>query len=223
MKLSDTTLDILKNFSGINPNILFKTGSTLSTIAEAKNIVATAQIEEKFPRDFGVYDLTEFIAALSLMDSADLEFGSDSVTITDGNASVKFFYSPAELLTVPGKTISMPKCELKLLLSEDVISRIKKAASVLGHATFEISGKSGVVTLSVLDQKNVTANRYSIIVDKENECKEPFSFVMVIGNLKLIPGDYEVSISSKFISHFKNKSTPVEFYIALEKTSTFGS
>ena len=223
MKLSDTTIEILKNFSGINPNMVFKPGSTISTIAEAKNVMASATIAENIPQEFGVYDLNEFLNTLTLVEGAELEFGKSSLTIADQNTSVEYFYSSPEVLTAPTKAVTMPKADVQIVLTADIINRIKKAASVLGHPTLEIAGKKGVVTIRVVDTKNSTANKYSITVDEKNACKENFSFVMVIGNLKMLPGDYTVAISSKLISHFKNNSTPVEYFIALEKTSTFGS
>ena len=117
----------------------------------------------------------------------------------------------------------MPKAEVKFTLSAAMINKIKKAASVLGHATLQITGEDGKITLSVSDVKNASANKYSMIIDEDNSCKETFSFIMVIGNLKMMPGDYNVAISSKLISHFENTTIPVEYWIALEKTSTYGS
>lgn len=223
MKLSETTIDILKNFSAINPNMVFKEGATLATIAEAKNIMASATIEERIPREFGIYDLNEFLSTISLVENPDLDFGKDSITVSDGNASIEYFYSSPEVLTAPTKTVTMPKADVKVILTADTINKIKKAAAVLGHPTLQISGKNGVVSCQVIDLKNKTANKYSIVVDEKNACKEVFSFVIVIGNLKMLPGDYTVSISSKLISHFKNATTPIEYWIALEKDSTFGS
>ncbi len=222
MKLSDNTVDILKNFSAINPNMLFRPGSTISTIAEAKNIVASAKISEQIPSEFGIFDLTQFLSTISLLENPELEFTDSSVMVRDGNASIQYYYSSPDVLTVPNKTVNMPNAEVVFNLSSDMISKIKRAASVLGHPTLQILGSKGKITLQIVDLKNPTANKYTIVIDEKNACNEVFSFVMVIGNLKMMAGDYVVSISSKLISHFKNTSTPVEYWIALEKTSTFG-
>lgn len=221
MKLSEQTIDVLKNFAAINPNMVFKPGKSISTIAEAKNIVAIATITEEIPSAFGIYDLTEFLSTLSLVDEPELEFTKDSVVIKENKTSIQYFYSAPELLTAPTKQVTMPKADVTLVLSADIINKIKKAASVLGHATLEINGKNGVVTVNVADLKNATANKYAVVVDESNACKNDFSFVMVIGNLKMLPGDYKVSISSKLISHFQNTSAAVEYFIALEKSSTY--
>jgi hypothetical protein len=223
MKLSETTIDILKNFSAINPNMVFKEGNTVATIAEAKNIMASATIEERITREFGIYDLNEFLSTISLISDPTLDLGKDSITVRDDSSSIEYFYSSPEVLTAPTKNVSMPKAEVKVTLTADQINKIKKAASVLGHPTLQFSGKNGVVTAQIIDLKNKTANKYSVVIDEKNACKEVFSFVIVIGNLKMLPGDYTVSMSSKLISHFKNNSIPVEYWIALEKDSTFGS
>ena len=222
MKLSPQTIELLKNFSSINPNIIFRIGNTISTVAEAKNIFATATITESIDKQFGIYELNEFLATLDLVDDPELELTEDSVLIRDGKTLIRYFYSAQDLLTSPTKGITMPKAELKLQLSGDVLSKIRRAAAVFGHSTLAIEGSGGVVTISVVDPKNTTANKYSITVDETNTCQETFSFTMVIGNLKLIPGDYDVSISSKLISHFKHTTLPLEYFLALEKTSTFG-
>ncbi len=222
MKLSDNTVDILKNFSAINPNMLFRPGSTISTIAEAKNIVASAKISEQIPAEFGIFDLTQFLSTISLLENPELEFTDSSVMVRDGNASIQYYYSSPDVLTVPNKTVNMPNADVVFNLSSDMISKIKRAASVLGHPTLQILGSKGKITLQIVDLKNPTANKYTIVIDEKNACNEVFSFIMVIGNLKMMAGDYVVSVSSKLISHFKNTSTPVEYWIALEKTSTFG-
>ncbi len=223
MKLSETTIDLLKNFAAINPNMVFKPGQTISTIAEAKNILATAKITETIDQQFAIYDLTEFLSALALVDEPTLEFEEKSLVIKEGATSIRYAFAEPELLTAPTKEVKFPGADVKLTLTDSTLSKIKKAASVFGHATLSIKGDGGKVTLSVFDEKNSAANVYSIVIDENNECKEPFSFVIVIGNLKMLPGDYTVEISSRLISKFQNNSIDVSYYIALEKTSTFGN
>lgn len=224
MNLSDTTLDILKNFSTINPNMLFRPGRTISTIAEAKNIMASASIEETIPQEFGIYDLTEFLSTLSLIQSPELDFGEDSLMIREKNASVRYFYSDKSLLTTPTKSVVMPaNSEVQITITESALNSVKRAAAVLGHPNLEISGQGGKISLQVVDPKNPTANKYSIVIDENNSCTDTFSFIVVIGNLKILPGDYSVTISSKLISHFKHATIPVQYWIALEKTSSFKS
>lgn len=224
MELSQSTLDVLKNFSGINQNLLIKTGSTIKTISEAKNVVATAEVAEEFPQQMGIYDLNEFIGVLGLVDSPALKFADGYVNVgdTSGRSQVKYFFSPEETLTSPTKDINMPSAEVTFVLDGETMSKIKRAASTLGHSELSISAKDGVLQLSVIDTANSTSNSYVIDVEGTFESNAVFNFIVNIANLKMLPGDYEVSISSKLISEFKNKDLNIRYWVALEKSSTFG-
>jgi hypothetical protein len=222
MKLSEQTIEILKNFSTINPNLVFKKGKVLQTITEAKNILASATIQEEFPHTFGIYDLTEFLASLSLVEDPSLSFNESSVSISGGKTSLEYYYSPLNLLTTPQKQVNMPDAEVTFKFTEVLLNKIRRASSVLGHTSLQILGEEGKISLNVIDPKTPSSNKYSVIADENNSCKEAFSFIAVVGNLKMIPGDYTISISSKLISHFKHSALPVDYWMALEKTSTFG-
>ena len=224
MELNENTLTVLKNFSGINPNLLIRQGTTVKTISEARNVVATAVVEQEFPQDFGIYDLSEFIGVLSLVDVPRLKFAEEYVTVGDstGRSKVKYFFSPEETLTTPQKDIIMPESEVKFTLTNDTLNKIKRAASALGHDEVSITGKDGVISLSVVDSQNSTSNAFSIDIDGEYPEGVDFNFVLNISNLKIITGDYDVQISSKRISTFKHKELNVQYWIALEKTSSYG-
>jgi hypothetical protein len=225
MIISDETLNVLKNFASINPNLVFKPGQQLKTISEAKTILARATIVEDFPQEFGVYDLNEFLSVYSLIEDPALEFEAKSVLIKNQSGvatqKIKYFFSEADILTTPQKDIQMPDPEVGVNLEEDVLNQIRKAAAVLGHSELSIQGKDGVITASVVDTRDSTSNLFEIELDKDNSCRNEFNFVVSIPNLKLLPGDYFVSISSKLISNWTNSNYPVEYFIALEKSSTF--
>lgn len=222
MELNENTLSIMKNFAGINQNLLVQQGSTIKTISEARNVVSTAVVDQEFPQQFGIYDLNEFIGVLGLVDKPNLQFAEESVTVSDstGRSKVKYFFSPEETLTSPTKDINMPEPEVKFTLDNDTLNKLKRAASTLGHSEVSIRPSNGVLSLAVVDNQNSTSNAYSIDVD--GEFTGEFNFVLSIANLRILPGDYEVSISSKLISEFKHKELNVRYWIALEKTSTFG-
>ena len=223
MNLSNDTLNVLKNFATINPNLVFKPGLKLKTISESKTILASATIVEDFPQEFGVYDLNEFLSVLSLIDQPTLEFEDKSVLIKSGNSSqqIRYFFSEADILTTPQKEIQMPDPELGVNIEEDKLNQIRKAAAVLGHTELSLTGNNGLITASVLDTKDSTSNVFEIELDKDNSCKNEFQFVVSIPNLKLLPGDYFVSISSKLISNWTNSNYPVDYFIALEKNSSY--
>lgn len=222
MELSDNTLQVLKNFSTINQNVMIRAGNTIKTISEARNVLATAVVDVEFPQDMGIYDLNEFLGVLNLVDTPRLKFGDGFTTISDstGRSKVKYFFSPEETLTTPQKDINMPDADVKFTLDNDTLNKLKRAASALGHDEVTISGKNGVLSLSVVESQNSTSNAFSIDIDGDFG-EAVFNFVLNISNLKILPGDYDVSISSKLISNFSHKELNINYWIALEKTSTF--
>lgn len=222
MELNENTLNIMKNFATINQNLLVQQGNTIKTINEARNVVSTAVLDQEFAQQFGIYDLNEFIGVLGLVDTPNLKFDDESVSVSDstGRSKVKYFFSPEETLTSPTKDINMPDPEVKFTLDNDTLNKLKRAASTLGHSEVSIRPSNGVLSLAVVDNENSTSNTYSIDVD--GEFSGNFNFVLSIANLKILPGDYDVHISSKLITEFKHKELNVRYWIALEKTSTFG-
>jgi hypothetical protein len=220
MKISSETINILKNFSGINANLVFKPGKELKTLSEAKTIMATASTLEDFPIEFGVYDLNEFLSLFSLMDQPNLDFSDKFLTMSDGSQKIKYFYSEIDILTQPTKDINMPDCEVVLDISSDNLDKIRKAAAVLGHSELSFKSDGGSVVACVFNEKDATANTFDIDLGTTSE--ETFNYVFSISNLKMLQGDYKVSISSKLISNWKHSAAPLDYFIALEKSSSFG-
>ena len=218
MKLSTETISVLKNFSTINANLMVKSGSSLSTMSAMKNIVAKADVTEEFPSDFAIYDLNEFLSALSLFGKPDLEFNDDFVIITEEGTSksLKYWYSDPSVVTTPSKEISMPSTELTFNLSSDTLNEITKAAAVIGVPDMALSGGKLMVT----DKKNSTANAYETSLDVGSVDAE-YKFWFKVENLKVMPGAYDVEVSSKKISHFTNTKLGVQYWIALEPESSF--
>ena len=222
MKLSSNTTSVLKNFASINQNLVIKEGKEITTMSAMKNIVARAEVEEEFPQEVAIYDLNEFLSALSLFKNPNLEFQDTYVNITEENnpkTSLKYFYSDPSVVTTPNKMITMPSNEVTFTLESATLSNITKAAAVIGSADLVLENSSGTPSLTVKDKKNDTANSYSMGVDTKGEGK--FSFFFKVENLKLIDGKYTVEVSSKNISHMKNESTPIEYWIALEPESNY--
>ena len=220
MKLTTETISVLKNFSTINANLMVKAGSSLSTMSAMKNIVAKADVTEEFPSDFAIYDLNEFLSALSLFGKPDLEFGNDFVIITEEGTSksLKYWFSDPSVVTTPSKEISMPSTELTFNLSSDTLNEITKAAAVIGVPDMALSGGKLMVT----DKKNSTANAYETSLDV-GDVDADYKFWFKVENLKLIQGSYDVQVSSKNISHFKNSTGNVEYFIALEPESAYNA
>ena len=227
MKLSNETVTVLKNFSTINQNLVIKSGNSISTMSAMKNIVAKAEVSEDFPRDFAIYDLNEFLAALSLFDKPDLDFKEDFVVVTENGSATKFlkyWYSDPSVVTTPSKEVTMPSCEVSFSLSSNILSDVQKAAAVIGVPDMVLEAMSiGKAILKVTDKKNDTANDYAVGIDVTNEDGKdlPYKFWFKVENLKLLSGTYNVEVSSKNISYFKNTNVDIEYWIALEPESKY--
>ena len=220
MNLSDQTLTILKNFAGINNSILVKEGTKLRTISVAKNILAEAVIDEEFPRDFAIYDLNQFLNGLGLHQDPDLDFGQESyITIKEGKRRVKYFYAdPAVIISPPDKDITLPSEDVRFQLDNTVMEKLLKAAAVYQLPDLSAVGEAGVIKLVVRDKKNDTSNEFAIVV---GETDKEFVFNFKVENIRIIPGAYNVVLSSKLLSEFTNENLELKYYIALEPDSTF--
>ena len=220
MKLSDSTLAVLKNFAGINNSILVKKGNQLRTISVAKNILAEAEIPEDFPRDVAIYDLNQFLNGLSLHQDPNLDFTEDShITIKEGKRRVKYFYAdPQVIIAPPDKEINLPTQEICFQLESNSLEKLVKAASVYQLPDLSVIGKNNEIHMVVRDKKNDTSNEYSIYV---GETDSTFELNFKMENIKIIPGPYDVVISSKLLSAFTNKQYNLKYFIALEPDSTF--
>lgn len=216
MKLSKETVALFKNFAGINSNLLLKSGNKLATISAQKNVMADATVIETFP-DFGIYDLNEFMGAMSLFEDPELEFKDKYVIIKQGNMNIKFFAADASVLTAPQKAITFPEAEINFNMSATMLNMIHKTASVLRAADISIVGDGSVITAVVGDKKNATGNSFSEPVGTTDK---KFKINLKVENLKMLPGDYSVSVSSKKISRFKGAGDLV-YYVAVEADSTF--
>ena len=221
MKLNATTHDILKNFSEINTNILIKPGSELSTISTMRNIFAKATISEPFDSEFGIYDLNEFLSVVSSLNKPELTLEDKYMTISaeGSRAKAKYFYSDPSVLVSPTKEVNMPEADVTFSLLESHLTELKKMAAILKTPDLALVGiKGGDIILKVCDKKNDTSNNFDIVVGEG--ATADYTFYFKVENLKMLSGDYDVSVSSKSISHFKNKKLPIEYWIALEPDST---
>jgi hypothetical protein len=227
MKLSNHTLSVLRNFATINPNILVQENTNqLKTISEYKNIMATADIDETINATFGIYDLNEFLAAVNLLTDPDFDFDSTMIQMHDSQreSSLTYICAASEILTYPQKEIQNPEYEVTLTIQQEVITGLKKAASVFGFDTFQIvKGKdSSDVLFRVCDVQNKSSNTYSEKVGEVNS-EAAFNFDFLISNLKCIQDDYDVHLSSQYISCWETKRNAITYWIAMETTSSYSS
>ena len=220
MKLSDKTVNLLKNFSNINQSILFKEGSRLRTMSVMKNILAEAEVNEEFPKDFGIYDLNQFLNGMGLHQNPDLDFTNDNhVVIKEGRMRSKYFFAdPSVIVTPPDKNLDLPSEDVSFELKTQQLDRLLKAAGIYQLPDLSVIGENGVVRIVVRDKKNDTSNDFAITVGETND---EFNFNFKVENIKIIPGTYEVVVSQKLLSRFKCKDYELTYFIALEPDSSF--
>mgnify|MGYP003127120567 FL=1 len=223
MKLSESTLSLLKNFKDINQSILFKKGSKLRTMSVMKNILAEATIDEELPKDFGIYDLSQFLNGLELHKPhvPNLDFTNENhVVIHEGRMRSKYFFAdPNCIVLPPERPMTLPSEDVTFELSTGQLDKLLKAAAIYQLPDLSVVGENGVVKLVVRDKKNDTSNDFSIIV---GDTSDIFSFNFKVENIKILPGTYDVVVSQKLISRFSSKNHDLTYYIALEPDSTFG-
>lgn len=224
MKLSAETLAILKNFSGINSGIFFKAGNTLSTVSPQKNILADAKISETIPQDFGIYDLNNFLSVISLFkEGAELEFEPKHAVIKgmNGRSKIRYrFTDPSMIVVAPDKRPNLPSVDVEFSLSEEDFNWIIRTANVLGSPNIAVKSDGSELSLVTFDANDDSAHTNSVVVEGVSVSTR-FNLVFKTENLKMLPGNYNVEISSKGIAKFTDPVKDIVYYITLETSSTY--
>lgn len=219
MKLSENTVNVLRNFATINQGLVFKSGSTLRTVSKQQNVLAKATVTESFDKNFAIYDLNRFLAVLSSMNDPDLTVGTGNVKIASGTSKTTYGLSDETMVvSAPDNDIAVQNAEVKFTLTKDSLAQVLKLSGVLGLPNIAVRGNRKKISIAALDVKNQDSDVFSVDV---GDTSAEFQFIFVTENFKMIPGDYEVQISSKGVSHFKSKKDPLEYWIATEVGSKY--
>lgn len=221
MNLSSDTISVLKNFSDINQNILVKPGNKVQTISTMKNILAEAEITEKFESEFAIYDLPEFLRSVELFEKPELRFnGGSNVQIADSNSkqAIKYFFADKSVIVSPTKNITMPDKEVTFTFKKETFAKLLKAATTLNLPDVAVKGDGKSIKIIATDKKNKSSNEYSLTV---GETDKKFTAYFKTENFKMITDDYDVAISKQKISHFVNRNKSIQYWIALEPDSEF--
>jgi hypothetical protein len=220
MKLSSETLTILKNFAAINQSIHVKPGNVLKTLKGSRAVFAEAVIPEKFDKEFGIYNLNQFLNSFNLLDDPDLDFTHDKyIILSEGKRKIKYFYASLSTIpNLPDKEIKMPSEDICFVLEQSFLDKIVKARQIYGLDDLSIHGDGKTINLIVHDKKNDTSNEYSIEV---GETTETFCMNIKNENLQFHLGSYNVVISRKNMAKFTNTKIPLTYWVAMEPDSTF--
>lgn len=227
MKLSEPTLKILKNFAGINPSILIRHGSMMSTQSIAGNILAEANIEEEFPVEFALYDLIEFLNTLKLFSSPILDFTESEnnfmyICEEDNiDFKVRYTFFKKERIVYPERRPVIENIDVSFNLDFVTLDSIMKASNVmqLPYLIILPNKKEDMITIEVTDIKNTSSNKFSIGIDGISPPKKKFRLVFKMDVFKLLPNNYNVSISGNKVASFE--SDVIDYYIGLDVNSKF--
>lgn len=219
MKLSENTVNVLRNFATINQGLVFKSGNTLRTVSKQQNVLAKATVTESFDKNFAIYDLNRFLAVLSSMNDPDLTVGTGNVKIASGTSKTTYGLSDETMVvSAPDNDISVQNAEVKFTLTKDSLAQVLKLSGVLGLPNIAVRGNRKKISIAAVDVKNQDSDVFSVDV---GDTDAEFQFIFVTENFKMIAGDYEVQISSKGVAHFKSKKDPLEYWIATEVGSKY--
>lgn len=221
MKLSEQTTSLLKNFSAINQSLLFKSGNKIRTISVMKNIFAEATINENIPKDFGIYDLSQFLQGLSIHNDPEIVFENSSyLLIKGGGQTSKYYFSdPSVIVCPPEKTLTLPSEDVCFEIASDKLEKLLKAGNVYDLPDLSAVGDGNRISLVVRDKDNSTSNEFSIDVGETNSV---FSLNFKSENIKILPGTYEVVMCPQ-MAKFTNKNVDLTYFIALEPDSSIES
>lgn len=222
MKLSETTLSYLKNFSTINSGMVFQEGNVIRTISKQQNILAKAEVAENFEDKFVIYDLNRFLSLIGSLKDPILDINSSQKMMTIISDQSKTLYRLSDeslVVTPPAKDLNV-SAEVQFLFTKDMMNQTVKMGGILGLPNLCVRGDRNNITIQVTDVKNPESDTFSIEVGKT---KSEFDMIFSVENFKIISGDYDVKINSKGISHFKHTKESVEYWIAIEAGSKFST
>ena len=221
MKVSERTINLLKNYANINQSIEFREGNVLKTVSPLNTILASVEVEEVFSRTFPIYELSRFLGTLNLFNNPELDFTDNGVSITDDKHEATYRYcgSSSMFQTPPDKDITFPDAEINFDLSQEQFKKTINAANTLGLPEVVVEGDGTEIRLLVSDTGNVSSDNFST---KVGSTDKTFHMIFKTENFSTIAeGAYNISLSSKRISHFKREGDTLQYWIALEQNSTF--
>lgn len=215
MKFTQKTIQVLKNFATINQGILFKKGNILSTVSTGYTIIGHATLDQEIEKDFAIYDLNRFLGALSLFSDPDIQLHEGYLTIKDAGKELNYTFADPSVILAPRDDVKLPNVAATLKVSASVLSDITKALSVMGLPELAFVGDGENISVQAVNSKDPTSDVFKIT--NLGATENTFKAIFKIENMKIIPGEYEVSIAKKGISYFKGAD--IEYYIAIEINS----
>lgn len=215
MKLSENTLSVLKNFSAINSGLVLQKGNVQKTISPEKSILVEAELEDAIPEQFGIYDLNQFLGNVTTLGNPDLAFSENAVMMNDGDIAFNYYScSPNLIVSPPDKELKLKQTDVSFNLTNAILSKLLKLASMNNLTHLSVVGKNGEIRLQTHEKANDTSNHASFKLNDYNG--EDFTASFKVDNIKLIAGDYDVEIQLGAFAKFTSKNAKIKYFIALE-------
>ncbi len=221
MKLSESTINVLKNFATINAGMQFKEGSVVRTISKGQNVLGKATVTETFEKDFVIYDLNRFLSLCSSLTDPEIliNYDKNNLTVKSGTSKTTYGLADGSMIGAPpAKELKIENAEVNFRLTKEDMNQVLKMSGILGLPNVAVIGDGSEICISALDVKNADTDIFSI---KVGNTTANFKLIFNTENLKMVPGNYDVAISSKGISHFKHATDPIEYWIATEAGSKY--
>ena len=218
MKLSNETIEILENFSKINPNLRIKEGSPLQTVGVPATIFARATVSESFPIDYGIYDLKQFLNTVAMFKNPELNFSQDVLDIVDSeddSIRTKYYAADESILTKIPNIKNLPSPDAMFTLTGANIKRLERASSTLGCNNLKIHSEGGKVLAVIYDKSGAIKNTFTVVLNDDYMGSE-FDARIDIKKMIIIEGDYTCSYYTGKCVHFKHNTKDVEYLISVE-------
>lgn len=221
MKLSKSTLEILKNFATINPGIILKKGNLLMTKSINSVIFAEANIQDALDMDVAIYDLSLLLGITNALGSdADItevtRDGDPCLRISSNGRDAYILQADASSIVHPKKQLNFPTADVIFEIKADVLGQLEKMAGMIDAEFLRVRNENGRLIAEVCSSKH--KNNYQVDVG-EYDGTATFSFYLAMGNMKLIPDTYAVKISHKGAIRFEGSQA--NYIVALEAESTY--
>lgn len=218
MKFTQKTVQVLKNFASINSAIHFRKGEYISTVSKECTIIAKAKLDQTFEHSFAIFDLNRFLGALSLFNDPEIQFHDKYLTIKNDDRELNYIFTdPKSIQSAPENGIKVPDVAVELKLTASVISDITKALSIMSLPEVAFVGDGKTISVQAIDSNNPTTDVFKLT--NLGKTDKTFKAIFKIENLKIVPADYDVTISREGVSHFTGQS--IEYWIVVESKSEF--
>ena len=221
MKLSKQTIEILENISSLNKQFLFRKGSSLKSCTQNKSLAVEAKVEEIFPSQVGVFDLSKILSCLKTFNDSELFFNENCVKVANDHSEAAFgLAGEDQLLTIKKDIVFNPSginFDLSWSLIQEVIKyshlmRTKVAnTSTWTFDTLSIIGTGDFIVAQVQHSKQIDDETLKINIVQDSR---KFKFNLPIQLLNLVEDDYLMEASKSMVIRVSGKTKPITYYLA---------